>query len=364
MVSYRKQILKMKFRTKIILGIFIGLTITLYWISTITEGEYYKSYSPDGQYSIYASRSKYFNLKLPFVKFGDAGGKVHLYDELENRLITSCSVEMISHVDDHFFWSEDELYMKASIYIKLPRKINAKIIREYDRSYPVKNTWNLFLQGKQYTVIKKGNRLTVTNGKGDVILKKIKHISRISNGFQVLNDTTEIEYYDEELNKLKEAIDIKINSQEVCGNVTTYGLKIEEVEEYFILKKAIGFTSYNFDNYKVIDSLKKENIKDIYFLNKKRTLQYDENSPKKESMIIDFGTYFGILSKKYGIEYFDSVDITQWPIKVKRNKLYGYYDITSIRYLELKPFEFNLAEFKHEEYGEGYVDVNGEEYYK
>ncbi len=88
---------------RIVFSVVIGLTITLYWISTVTEGEYYKSYSPDGQYSIYASRNKYFNFNFPFVKFGDAGGKVHLYDELENRLITSCSVEMISHVDDHFF---------------------------------------------------------------------------------------------------------------------------------------------------------------------------------------------------------------------------------------------------------------------
>ncbi len=254
--------------------------------------------------------------------------------------------------------------MKARIYIKLPRKINAKIIREYDRSYPVKNTWNLFLQGKQYTVIEKGNRLTVTNEKGKVILKNIKHISRISNGFQVLNDTTEIEYYDANLKKLKSAPSVEQIFQDFCGNVITYGLKIEEVEEYFILKKATGFTSYNFDNYKVIDSLKKANIKDVYFLNKKRTLEYNENSPKKESVIIDFGTYFGILSEKYGIEYFDSVDITQRPIKVKRNKLYGYYDITSTTYLELKPFEFNLAEFKHEKYGEGYVAINGERYYK
>ncbi len=354
----------MKFRSKIIVGVFIGLIIILYCFSTITEGEYYKSYSPDGQYSIYASRSKYFNLNLPFTKFGDASGKVHLYDELEDRLITSCSVKMISHVDDHFFWSEDELYMKAKIYIKLPRKINTKIIREYDKSYPVKNTWNLFIQNKKYKVTKKGNRLTVSNKEGEIVLKNIKHISRISNGFQVLNNATEIEYYDADLNKLESAPNVEQNNQEVCGNVTTYVLKIEEVAECFILKKAIGFTSYNFDNYEAIDSVKKIGVKDIYFLNKKRVLKYDENSPKKELVIIDFGTYFGILSEKYGIEYFDSINITQRPIKVKRNKLYGYYDTTSTTYLELKPFEFNLAEFKHEKYGEGYVDLEGKKYYK
>ena len=75
----------MKLTYKIILGILICVFIVIYWLSNITEGKYYRRYSPDGQYSIYASRYKYFNIQLPFIKFSDAGGKIYLYDELENK---------------------------------------------------------------------------------------------------------------------------------------------------------------------------------------------------------------------------------------------------------------------------------------
>jgi len=357
----------MKTRYKIILGILTCTSIIIFWLSNITEGEYYRNYSPDGQYSIYASRNKYFNLNIPFVKFGDAGGKVHLYDELENKLVCSASIGMISNVDDHFFWNEQEVYSKGNIYIKLPRKINIKIIDEYYKSFPLKYPSNLFIEGKQFIVNKKSNRLTVSNESGEILLQDIRYISRIDNGFQVLNDNTEIEYYDAELNKLKKISDVKIEYNEVCGNVTTYGLKIEETKKYYIIKKAIGFTNYNFRNYIAIDSVNKTKVKDIYFLNKKRELFYNDNTLRKEHVVIDFGTYFGILSNKYGIEYFDSINnLNKTPIKVMRNNLYGYYNITPPRFTNISPFEFNLAEFKNNEKGyikKGYIDRNGNTYY-
>ena len=113
----------MKLIYKIILGILICIFIVFYWLSNITEGEYYRRHSPDGQYSIYASRNKYFDMKIPFSKFSDTGGKIHLYDELENIEIGSFSISMISNINE-LGWSETELYEKAHNYIKLPRKIH------------------------------------------------------------------------------------------------------------------------------------------------------------------------------------------------------------------------------------------------
>jgi len=354
----------MKIRFKVILGILTCLGIILYWVSNITEGEYYKQYSPDGQYSMYASKNKYFNINTPFSKFGDEGGKVHLYDELENKLVSSASISMISNVKDHFFWSEDELYSKGKTHIKLPRRINPKTINKHEKSIHINGSRNIFLKGKHYKISKSDNKLIVRDENNAILLKDIKYISRVNNGFQVLNHDTQIEYYDFELNKLEESENIKNEYLEFCGNITTYGLKIEENEKDYVIKKAIGFTNYDFKHYISIDSVDKTKVKDIYFLNKKRELSYDENSLKKEYIIIDFGTYFGILSNEYGIEYFDSIDIRELPIKVMRNNLYGYYNITSTVYLELAPFEFNLARFKDEKNRKGYIDINGNTYYK
>ena len=358
----------MKLIYKIIFGFFTCLIIILFWVSTITEGEYYRRHSPDGQYSVYASRSKYFNLNIPFVKFSDASGKIHLYDELENKIVGSSSIDMISNINE-LFWSEEELYSKGSMRnIKLPRKINTKTINESKKSVPVKYTWVLDLYGNHYSVNKKRNRLTVSDKNGKVLLQNIQYISQADNGFQVLNNNTEIEYYDAELNKLKNTPDTKTKCYEVCGNVTTYSLKIEENDKYYIIKRAVGFTSYNFDNYTVIDSISKTKIKDIYFLNKKRKLTYNENLQEQEIVVINFGTYFGIWNDKYGIEYFDAIDLKSTTIKVMRNNLYGYYNITSTTYLKLEPFEYNLAKFeKIDSNGKkrnGYVDIEGNGFYK
>ncbi|SIR18366.1 hypothetical protein [Maribacter ulvicola] len=359
----------MKLPIKILLGILTCTLIALYWFSNQTEGEYYRRHSPDGQYSIYASRNKYFNLDIAFSNFGDKGGKIHLYDELENKIIGTASIAMISNINE-WFWSEEELHSKGSIInIKLPRKISTKTINKYNKSLPVKDSWNLFNQGKQYKVEKISHRkLKVSDENGKILLQDIEHISQINNGFQVLNKSKEIAYYDLGLNKLQKAPPIQKEFSEICGNVNTYGFRIEENEKYFLIKKAVGFTNYSFNDYKIIDAVSIEKVKDIYFLNKKRELTFDANFLEKEDVVIDFGTYFGILSNQYGIQYFDSIDLSKNPIKVMRNKLYGYYNITQTQYLDLQPFEFNLAKFKKRgpdgEIMVGFVDNKGNKHIK
>ena len=47
-----------------------------------------------------------------------------------------------------------------------------------------------------------------------------------------------------------------------------------------------------------------------------------------------------------------------------RNNFKGYYNITAPIYKELKPFVYNLAKFTNKEDKKGYIDTNGNEYFK
>ena len=348
-------------KVKFFIAVLCGIILCVTYLLRQTEGVYYKSYSPDGQYSKHASRDTYFNFDFPFVKFGDAGGRVHLYDELENKFVGSASLDMISNIDE-MDWNENDLTQRGHFSIELPRSINKKMIAAYRKTTPVKRSWKLFIEGKQYQIDKKANRLTVSNAEGEILLENIQFISQIYNGIQVINNKTEIEYYNADLHKLAHVPD-QDSINELCGNVTTYGLKIEDTEKYFVIKKAVGFTNYNFTNYIAIDSVSKTKVKDLYFLNKKRVLEYDENMLKSELVIIDYGTYFGVLEDTYGIQYFDAVTPTEADIKVERNGLYGYYNISGTKYVTLGPFKSNLAEFKDADNKTGYIDLNGNEYY-
>ena len=349
-------------KLKIIVVTLVVVIITTIYFLIQTSGVYYKSYSPDGQYSRYASVNTYF-YNAPFSKFSDLSGKVFVYDEIEKNIVGAAPVEMISSVE-YSEWDETSLSARGGFSIELPRKINTNLIAKYQKSTPVLYDWSLFIQGITYQVHKKGNLITVKDKNDKIVLNDIKYISQINNdSIQILNNNTEIMYVNKYLKPFNATTKTPPPFLGVCGNVATYSLKIEESNNYYILKKAESFTNTNFDNYKTIDSINKMDVKNIYFLNKKRQLEFDGNFPKLEYIIIDYGDYYGILEEQYGIQYFDDVDSTTSPIKVKRDGLYGYYNTTRIKYLELHSYVFNLAEFKNSNDKKGYVDRIGNEYY-
>jgi hypothetical protein len=114
---------------------FIGLA---YLFFNYTTGEYYRIYSPDRQYSVYASKNFYENF-LPAMpgQSGDASGKVFLYDEIEKKVINSGQIPMISLVGD-IEWTETEAYFKSDFYPnaadtwKLPRKLEQPPAKELE----------------------------------------------------------------------------------------------------------------------------------------------------------------------------------------------------------------------------------------
>lgn len=353
------------FKKLIIVALFLGcISFVISYYLKQPEVVYHKSYSPDGQYSRYAIADNYFSELGPFSKFSDHSGKVVVYDEIEKNVVGSHPIEMISMIDG-MDWNETNLTKRGNFSIELPRKINAKLLARNDKSVAVVYDWSLYLQGKKYAVHKKDNRLTVKNEKDKVVLKDIKYIAQINNdSVQVLDKNTKIKYYNSQLKEFDGTQKSEPHILEVCGNVTTYSLKIEENDGYYVVKKAVGFTSSNFENYRVIDSIRKNNIKDIYFLNNKRHLTYDDNFSKYENIIIKYDSYFGILEPNYGIQYFDSLDIASWPIQVMKNNEFGYYNTTPTKYVSLESFEFHLAAFTDAKNRTGYIDRNGNQYYK
>jgi hypothetical protein len=106
--------------------ILIGLVYAFFNYAT---GCYYRVYSPDEQYSVYASKYIYENF-LPAMpgQSGDASGKVFLYDEIEKKVINSGDIPMVSMTSE-IEWAETEAYFKSDFYPnadntwKLPRPL-------------------------------------------------------------------------------------------------------------------------------------------------------------------------------------------------------------------------------------------------
>ena len=94
-----------------------------------TSGEYYRTYSPDKQYSVYASKYNwaYFSFSMPGGG-GDASGKVFLYDEVTKRTLYSAPIAMLWMVDG-IKWTDSTAYFVGETHPnvldpwKLPRPI-------------------------------------------------------------------------------------------------------------------------------------------------------------------------------------------------------------------------------------------------
>ncbi|GAA0873434.1 hypothetical protein GCM10009117_25810 [Gangjinia marincola] len=199
--------------------------------------------------------------------------------------------------------------------------------------------------------------------KGQTLLKDLHYFGQINGGFQALNHSTEIEYYDYNLKLLTSPPEPE--TYFVCGNVGTYLLTIEKIDDTYVIKKAEGFTSLPKDkDKKVIASLNSKGIKDICFLNETRTLQYDDNTRASEIIVIHYDNSYGIWDDGK-ITRYDNVFQNTFPIKVMKNNQYGYYGITNgTPYSSLGNFEYSLAPFEKSNGEIGFIHLTGKEYIK
>jgi len=123
-------------RKKLILICFIATVIFIGGYLTLfsTSGKYYQTYSPDKQYSVYASKYYYerFMPRMPG-QSGDAAGKVYLYDEVENKIINNATIPIL-WMTESIVWEEDKAYFKGTDYPhagkpwSLPRPLQTGIL--------------------------------------------------------------------------------------------------------------------------------------------------------------------------------------------------------------------------------------------
>ena len=207
----------------------------------------------------------------------------------------------------------------------------------------------------------KHNEYFVENNSGKVLLKGLNYFGRIDGGFQALNKKNEIVFYNLKLKELNQAPEPQFIG--FCGNVSNWKVKIEEKEDYYIVRKLEGHSGNYGDVWQKTDSIPKSDTKDIYFLDKTKNIEFNENFYFPETIIIAY------MDSSYGIRknqktfLFDAVDFSNTPIKVKCNGLFGYFETTEIKYKKLDTFTYNLAPFELDDGKKGYVDNFGNEYF-
>lgn len=224
-----------------------------------------------------------------------------------------------------------------------------EVVREY---YGVEILFNK--ETKSYSLAyqpENGNLMRVNN------LKFAKVISGIR--FQVLTQDCEIKYYDSLLEE------IKLEPLVTCGFTTEFNPKYEIIEEdnYFFIKKdtieIIEFEKKIIS--KNIDSIKKREIDDIYFSDNRKVV--NELSGLSTVPIIVKNGQKGILENGQA-KFYENVELVGNLIRLTENGLKFYYKISNKpKYKRLEQFEINLAFFIDEDNKEGYIDLDGNEYY-
>lgn len=217
----------------------------------------------------------------------------------------------------------------------------------------------------KYTVLqenKKGS-FKILDQKENIVYDNLKYVNytKRASFLQVLDKTNTVFYLDQNLNKTQQP---QTNQLAVCGTIASYGLKVIEKEKVFLIEFTENRSIYGEGIKKsIIDTVSKKTVKDIYFVNSKRELNFDENTMFPKYIIIDYGDKFGIKNKN-SVSFYDAVDLKNpFTIKVKKKNRYGYYSITSgTKYTLLEGFEFNLAKFEKPCGKTGYIDLNGKEY--
>ena len=97
-----------------------------------THGEYYKTFSPDNQYSVYASQYNWekFIIRMP-CGGSVASGVIYLYDEIEDKIINNAHIDLL-WLTPEINWTKNTAYFIGDEYPnimepwKLPRPILEK----------------------------------------------------------------------------------------------------------------------------------------------------------------------------------------------------------------------------------------------
>lgn len=193
-----------------------------------------------------------------------------------------------------------------------------------------------------------------------IIYDKLKFVALAERSLQVLNKKAELFYLNDKL----EIVSYPEKVEEFyCGTVDYFWTKVIEKDNYYLIERTTDpIDSREKTKKEIIDTIAKNNIKEIYFLTKEKSLSYDENFFYPETLIIETNdNKIGIRSNNL-IEYYDEIDFSNpFAIKVRKNNLWGYRN-TELKYKELTKFVYGLASFKLENGEKGFIDRKGNEY--
>lgn len=214
-----------------------------------------------------------------------------------------------------------------------------------------------------FKVYKNSKNLTFKITRNDTIIyDNLKFVALAERSLQVLNENNELLYLNDKL----KVVSYPEKFQELyCGTVDDFWTEIIEKEKKYLIQRTTDpIDSRETIKKEIIDTIYKENIKDIYFLTKEKRISYDENFFFPETLIIETkDNKIGIRSNN-STKYYDEIKLTDtFEIKVRKNNLWGYIN-TEIKYKRLNDFVYNLASFELENGKKGFIDNEGNEYLK
>ncbi len=225
----------------------------------------------------------------------------------------------------------------------------------------------MYVFGQNLKVYKKTNsNIFQIKRNKKIIYNNLKFIEILGTSLQVLDKNNTIYYID--LNGKKETepnIDLG-----VCGLVPYHIYEISKQNGKHILTHNESYNRNDNTNPIAIDSIKANEVDEIYFWNKKKRIEIDGNefvfSYTKVfpyALIVKKDNKLGILFKNK-LSFYDEVIYDSGLLKVLINGECGYYGITKVKYKKLGSYNFGLAKFKTIDGKNGYVDRNGNEYYE
>lgn len=202
----------------------------------------------------------------------------------------------------------------------------------------------------------------IVDTNNNVIVQDLKYVNYAgySKSLQALDKNNNIIYYD---STLKQIDTPEEGIMTVCGTVAYFKRKITEDKNNYYVEFTKDNSVYNNGITKtIVDTIPKTNIKQIYFANTKKEIDYDENFYFPTVLILKLENTIAIKDND-SIKYYDSIDLNNpLAIKVKKGNLLGLYGITEVKFKQLENFKYNLAKFTDANGKIGYIDLLGNEY--
>ena len=163
-----------------------------------------------------------------------------------------------------------------------------------------------------------------------------------------------------------------------CGTVPHYSFAINtKGNEFIVTTDETFFDSQNQIPPKVVLSISKQQVDELYFVNLEKKFMFTENygagalaTPNPRLVIFEKDGQFGYYTPDQSGNWvksrlYDKIIVENSLLKLYKNGLVGYQGINDApKYTTLTPFDNYLAQFEMPDGQKGYLDVYGVEYFE